>query len=312
MNLLDITPGMTVLDLGTGTGQFAYEFSRKLDGTGRVFATDTQADCVDYVKEEAERRGLRNLQPVLVGKQGLDAFYGKHRYDLIAVFHVAMDYEGRVDYLRKLKERLAEGGRLVLVLQKVPAAFSPEDFNARFPELVEALSRASAGDPLSGSLRDSTRKLLRDGGQGEPPEALKRAIAEDLNLALRSDGRFAAGYMIGPSFGADVRFTPDERLVADFLLIAFRNRQSVRRNVFKPDEAAPGAAEGRNPRDQEAMLLNKLLIVQALRPYLRSDRLFMSGLTPPIRAAFERAGYRLRAEYPDVIPFEDLVIFSAR
>ncbi len=312
MDLLAVRPGMTVLDLGTGTGQFAFEFSRRLNGTGRVFATDTRADCVDYVKEEAERRGLRNLRSVLVGKQGLDAFYGRQRYDLIAVFHVAMDYENRVDYLRKLRDCLAEGGRLVLVLQKIPGPFSPGDFNADFPELIKALSRASASDPLSRCLKDSTRKMIRDGGQGERPEALKHAIADDLNLALRSDGRFAESFMSGSAFGAEVRLTPDERLVADFLLVAFRNRQSVRRNLVKADGAAPPAAGGNNPKDAEAMLLNKLLIVQALRPYLNSDRLFLPGFTPPIRSAFERAGYRLRAEHSGVIPLEDLVIFSAR
>src|SRR5512136_3014849 len=41
MKLLAIRPGMTILDVGAGTGQFAFEFARRMNGTGMVYATDS-------------------------------------------------------------------------------------------------------------------------------------------------------------------------------------------------------------------------------------------------------------------------------
>ncbi len=312
MQLLGIRPGMTILDIGTGTGQFAYEFSRRLNGTGNVYATETRAYCVDYVKKEAERRGLGNLHPVLVRKDGLDGFYGKQKYDLIAVFHVAMAYDNQVDFLRELRDCLAEGGRLVLVVPKIPTPFSPADFTDDFRGLIRKLSLAPPGSPFDRILKDSTKKMIRDNGEGEPPEALRRAIVADFNRALLPESRLPESFLNGSAFREDVGFSPEERLVADFLLISFKTRESVRRNIFKPDPETPPVAGTGNPKDQQVVLLNKLLVMRAFRAFLKTDGLFASGFTPTIRAAFRNAGYRLQREYPDVIPFEDIVIFSAR
>jgi cyclopropane fatty-acyl-phospholipid synthase-like methyltransferase len=93
LELLTIRPGMTILDIGTRTGQFAYFFAERLAGTGKVYATDIDEGCIRYVEEEAKRRGLDNLFPVLVKPEGVDEFYGRHRYDLIAFFHVRIPDE---------------------------------------------------------------------------------------------------------------------------------------------------------------------------------------------------------------------------
>lgn len=311
MELLAIRPGMTILDIGTGSGQFAYEFSRRLNGTGKVYATDTRAYCVDYVKKEAERRGLGNLQPVLVRKEGVDEFYGKHKYDLIAIFHVAMAYDNQVDYLRALRGSLADGGRLILIVQKSATPFAPGDFTGDFRRLVEELSLEPPESPFSGILKDSTRKMIRNNPEAEPPEALKRAIVEDFNEALLSETRFFDTFPNGPAVGGEVELSPGERAFADFLSVSFRNRTSANRGLFArgPGTQAAGAA---NARNHDAILFNKLLLMRRFRKFLISDGLFASGVTPPVKAAFEKAGYRLQREYADIIPFEDLVIFSAR
>ncbi len=312
MALLAVRPGMTILDLGTGTGQFAYEFAGRLNGTGAVYATDTRAYCVDYVKKEARRRGLSNLHPVVVGTAGLDAFYGKHRYDLVAIFHVALAYEKDVDYLRELRGYLADDGRLALIAQKLPTPFSVEDFSGNFPALLGELSREPAGSPFVSSLAPATRGMIRDYAAGEPSDALKHAVVEDFNGAMRSGARFFGKFLNGPALADNVRFSPRERPFVDYLAMSLRNRGSARGNLFGPDSGNGAAATDGGTNDPPGMLFNKLLIVQRFRAHVSPGGLFASGVTPGVRAAFEKAGYRVAREYPDVIPFEDLVIFSAR
>lgn len=301
MDVLAIKPGMTILDIGAGTGQFAYEFARRLSGTGKVYATDTNAGCIDYMRQEAGKRGLRNLHPVVVGGDGVDAFYRRERYDLITVFHVLMPYEERADYFRELRGFLAERGRLVLILYRIPAPFSRADFTGNFRALIEELSLAPAESPYYRILKDSTRKLIRDNPRGEPSEALKKAIVEDFNETL-VDARFAAHFFRGSVSRKEASFTSDEAPYADWLLLPFRDSSVLNRNV--KSKSSLGA--------NMSATINKLLLVQRFRKFLRKEGLFISGFSPPVRAAFEKAGYRVDREYTELIPFEDMIVLSAR
>lgn len=320
-DLLAIRPGMTILDIGTGTGQFAYEFSRRLNGTGEVYATDTQARCVDHVRKEAERRGLGNLHPVLVAKEGLDAFYGKHRYDLIAIFHVDMPYEGKVDYLRELRGYLAEGGRLVLIRPKIPALFSAGDFTGDFRRLIGELLQEPARSPFSGILKNSTKELIRESPGASLPEAVRKAVVDDINEALQFRSRLYKSFVSGAVFRQEVGFSHEEREFADFLLLSFYRWKPDSSDALDLDSDTSTAAGNRsiNPATQtgsgdkaDGLFLNKLLFLQRFRTFLKAEGLFASGITPSVGAAFEEAGYGVRDEYPDVIPFEDIAIFLAR
>ncbi len=301
MKLLAITPGMTILDIGAGTGQFAHEFARRLNGTGNVYATDTNALCVDYMEREAAGRGLGNLHPVLVRRDGVDTFYRTHRFDLITVFHLVTTYEERIGYFRELKDCLAKDGRLVLILYKIPTPFSAGDFQGNLRDLIRALLKEPAESPFHRILKDSTREMLRACAEAGPSGAMTKAIVDDFNAAL-PDPRFTAQFHAGSVFRKQLSFLPEERRHAEWLLAPFQDNM-VRMKRVK-------ARSGQENRMFET--INKLLIVQKYREFLKKDGLFASGFTPSIRTAFEKAGYSLVDAYPDVIPFEDLVVFSPK
>ncbi len=307
MKLLDIKAGMTILDIGAGTGQFAYEFSRRMNGTGTVYATDWNEHCVDFIRKEAGRRGMSNLHPVLVGKDGIDPFYGKQKYDLITVFHISMPFEDKVDYFQELRNALAEGGRLILILYKVAAPFSSGDFTEDFAGLIRELSLETSGSPYDMILKDSTRKGIRGHLEPEPSEELKNAIIGEFNEML-SDTRFAARFYNGSVFRKGLSLLPEERHFADWVLSAYTDNsvRNIDRSVRSRSIDAQRTSEGR-----VLAMINKLLIVQRYRKYMKKDGLFPSGFTPPIKAAFEKAGYRVEQVHTDVIPFEDMIVFSS-
>lgn len=301
MKLLAITPGMTILDIGAGTGQFAYEFAGRLDKTGGIYATDTNESCIEHITKEAARRNLRNLHPILVRKEGVDPFYGKYKFNLITAFHLSIAYEDQAAYLRELRGSLAEGGRLVLILYKIPAAFSPDDFTEDFRGLVREMSLEPEESPYSMLLKDSTRKRIRYVPGQDPPEELKDAIAEEFNHAL-ADTRFSSSFSGESTFRIKADFFPEERRYVDWLLLPFRDSRA--RNKEIRIESTSGI--------RVVATINKLLIVQRYRKYLKKSGLFLSGFTPSVRAAFEKAGYRVEREYPDLIPFEDMIVLSSR
>ena len=308
MKLLEIRNGMTILDIGAGTGRFAYEFAGRLNGTGKVYATDTNAHCINFIKNEAARRGLGNLHPVLVRKDGIDPFYGKQKYDLITVFHLSMVYEDQVGYFRALRGSLAEGGRLVLIMYKVATPFSSGDFTGDINGLIADLSQEPADSPFSGILKDSTRKRIREHPDLEPSGELRDAIAGDFNEML-NDSRFAAHFHKGSVSGKRLNLLPEEQLYADWALSAYPDNsvRTIDRGVRNRDASAQ-----RTSGERVTATINKLLIVQRYRKFLKKDGYFLSGFTPPIKAAFEKAGYRVNQVYTDVIPFEDMIVFTSR
>jgi len=300
MELLAIKPGMTILDIGTGTGQFAYEFARRLKGTGKVFVTDIDTSCINYVKEEAGKRGLANLYPVLVRKEGVDEFYAGNKYDLITLIHVSIVHKPNIDYFRELRGFLARDGRLILIFHKTSPPFSLSDFTGDFKGLIRELLLEPADSPFYKNLRESTKKLLRQSSNDEPDEGLKSAIIEDFNEIL-SDNRFGLNFVNEMVFKKEVTFYPKERYFADSLLLSM-----IYKNNFNRNKKSLHSEERK-----DVARLNKLLIIQKFRQYLHSDRMFTSPQVTKIRDVFEKAGYELLKEHTDVIPFEDIMVFRA-
>ena len=63
---MEIQLGMTVADIGAGTGYFSPWLSRAAGDAGTVLALDVEADMVRYLKERTAREHLSNVRASLV------------------------------------------------------------------------------------------------------------------------------------------------------------------------------------------------------------------------------------------------------
>jgi len=62
---LGLKRGDTVVDVGAGTGFYAFAAASVVGSSGRVYAVDVSQDLVQLVRERAAGRKVRNVEPVL-------------------------------------------------------------------------------------------------------------------------------------------------------------------------------------------------------------------------------------------------------
>ncbi|MBI3548945.1 MAG: methyltransferase domain-containing protein [Elusimicrobia bacterium] len=309
LDLLDVKPGMEILDIGAGTGQQAYSMAERLAGTGHVFATDVDARLLEYVRAQAKERKLTNVSAHLVSKDGLDPFYLKNRYDLVLLYDVLNYIPKRVDYLRKLRERLNPNGRVVVVAADgaQERAFYAEDV-ADWNGLSSWIVSRSSGSPLGRIVRGPLLAAFGSAPSAEDP-SVRRAILFHLNRAADLP-YFSAFAKDGLRLDDGLRFSEQEE---SYGLWALRR-------------LTLGDVTHRDLTQVEYMLvqlmrnLNKLILIQELRPFLAHEP---PGpyVSPAPEAQWhlehhrhveemEAAGFALAAKHA-LPPFQAVWIFSA-
>lgn len=110
---LDVQPGMSVADIGTGTGYLLPYLSQAVGSEGLVYAVDVSPNMLEWVRERAARESLDNVSTVAAGgaRTGL-ASQSVDRAIMINVWHHVEQPEA---YAADLLRSLRPGGRLLIV-----------------------------------------------------------------------------------------------------------------------------------------------------------------------------------------------------
>jgi ubiquinone/menaquinone biosynthesis C-methylase UbiE len=111
--LLQIEPGQTVADVGTGTGYLVGRLSRAVGAKGRVLAEDVEPDMIRYVKERAVREGLANVEGIVGGAD--DPRLPAGSVDRVLVVDTWHHVTARAAFAKKLAAALRPGGFLAVV-----------------------------------------------------------------------------------------------------------------------------------------------------------------------------------------------------
>jgi predicted methyltransferase len=62
--LLDLKPGMTVAEIGAGSGQFTVAIAQRLGATGQMYSTELDKYLLEDIKHAVDAAGLRNVKVV--------------------------------------------------------------------------------------------------------------------------------------------------------------------------------------------------------------------------------------------------------
>lgn len=139
ISALELSPTLTVADVGAGTGYFAVRIAPLVK---EVIATDIEPDMVRYMNDRAKREKLPNLRAVVTPPDDPQLA----NIDRILVVDVWHHLGDRAAYAKKLAGALKPGGFVAVVDFKLDAKHGPPPKHRLTPEAVIADLRAGGLD----------------------------------------------------------------------------------------------------------------------------------------------------------------------
>lgn len=110
-----VRPGMTVMELGCGSGAFTTYFARAVGSEGRVYAVDIQPAMLRQLERKlarAENRDIRNIE--LKEASAYELPFAGEFFDLVCMITVLMEVPDKGRALREVRRVLKPGGALVV------------------------------------------------------------------------------------------------------------------------------------------------------------------------------------------------------
>ena len=120
---LGLKPGMTVADVGAGTGYYARRMAPLVGSTGEVLAVDVQPQMIQMLTELAKKANLTNIKPILGAVDNVklpDA-----SVDLAIMVDVYHELEFPFEVMQSLVRAIKPGGRIVFVEYRAEDAKVP-------------------------------------------------------------------------------------------------------------------------------------------------------------------------------------------
>ena len=135
LQALHVGAGMTVADLGAGTGYFSVRLAKAVGQTGKVFAIDVEPKLVAYLEERAARESLPQITAVLAAPD--DPKLPPTSVELVMIVDTWHHIDDRSTYLGRLAKGIAPGGRVAVVdFKKGDFPVGPPDAHKLTPEQV--------------------------------------------------------------------------------------------------------------------------------------------------------------------------------
>jgi ubiquinone/menaquinone biosynthesis C-methylase UbiE len=113
MDLLDISRGSRVADIGAGSGWFAVRSARRVGAEGVVYAVEINRDYLRHIKRRALKEKLPQIRTIL-GKPA-DPLLPKSGVDAVLLLKTYHEIEKPVPFLQRLREAMRPNARLGII-----------------------------------------------------------------------------------------------------------------------------------------------------------------------------------------------------
>jgi len=164
LTLSGITPGMRVLDLGSGAGDVAFLLAGRVGPSGSVVGVDSSETAVAFARDRARREGITNVEFVAGDVRSLAVGDG---FDAVVGRLILLYVDDPVAVVRSASELLRPGGVLLMMEYEMEAVASlpPHPLVTQLGRWISGAFRYVGHDPVLGArLQD----VLLRAGLGEP------------------------------------------------------------------------------------------------------------------------------------------------
>ncbi len=110
---LELKPGMTVADVGAGTGLFTRLFSPVVGPTGKVYAVDISKEFIDHIEALAREQKQSNIVGVVCRQDSVEL--PPASVDLVFICDTYHHFEFPQKTMRSIHEAIKPGGEVVLI-----------------------------------------------------------------------------------------------------------------------------------------------------------------------------------------------------
>ncbi len=110
-----IKPGMTVMELGCGSGAFTTFIARVVGEEGKVYAVDVQPEMLQQLERKLSRSENQDITNIELKQAGAyDLPFADESFDLVYMVTVLQEIPDRGRALREIKRVLTPGGILAV------------------------------------------------------------------------------------------------------------------------------------------------------------------------------------------------------
>jgi SAM-dependent methyltransferase len=112
MDILRITPGKNVADIGAGSGWFTVRAAKRVGDAGKVYAVDINPEAVRYIEDRLRKENVHNVRTIL-GKP--DNPLLPATVDAVLLLKTYHEISQPVTLLRNLRPSLAPGAKVGVI-----------------------------------------------------------------------------------------------------------------------------------------------------------------------------------------------------
>lgn len=113
MDLLGITRGKGVADIGAGSGWFTALAARRVGAGGTVYAVDINPEAIRYINRRAHRDSLSNVKTIL--SKSDDPLLPKETVDAVLLLKTYHEVADPISLLQHLRPALKPGARVGII-----------------------------------------------------------------------------------------------------------------------------------------------------------------------------------------------------
>jgi SAM-dependent methyltransferase len=113
MDVLKISEGKNVADLGAGSGWFSTLAARRVGERGKVYAIEINQEFINHINERAKKENLKNIQTVLGTED--DPKLAANSIDACLILKTYHEIGQPIKVLQKLKAALKKDGLLGVI-----------------------------------------------------------------------------------------------------------------------------------------------------------------------------------------------------